>query len=89
MKSSSWGILLVAAGSFTLGAWLFHTEMVKANPQETGGVHVYIAPLEMLTAKYSTSQNLPGGRIAGISCIPKPTEKLPDHVICYVATSLQ
>ena len=91
MKSlkSSWKICLAITTSFVLGVVISNTSPVKASPQEQGSVHVFIAPLEVATAKETRSQNLPGGRVVGISCIPKPTDKLPDHAICYVATGPQ
>jgi hypothetical protein len=70
-----------------LGATLFRTPQVKADPQETGKVHVAIIPVAMLDAKNLASQDLPGIRIAGISCVPKPIKQLPDAAVCYVATS--
>jgi hypothetical protein len=82
-------ICLAAALGFVGGARLFHTPPVNANPQDVGQTHVFIAPVDMLDAKSSASQNLPGARIAGISCIPKPQAKLPYAAVCYVATALQ
>ena len=67
-----------------LGAMLFHTPVVKASP---AGVHVYIVPVEMSDAKTSLPKDLPGGRVAGISCISKPAAGLPDAAVCYVATT--
>jgi hypothetical protein len=85
---SSWKTCLGVVVGFVLGTWLFQTGAVKANPQETGLAHVYIVPVAMLDAKSPVPQNLPGARIAGISCIPKPTHKFPDAAVCYVATAL-
>jgi hypothetical protein len=81
-------LFLAVAFSFVLGAWLFHTPQVKANPQ-AGSAHVFIAPIEMFDLKSSTSKSVPGVRIAGISCVAKPKANLPDAAICYVATSLE
>jgi hypothetical protein len=90
MKSmkSSWMTCLAAVASFVLGAWLFQSGTVKANPQETGRAHVFIVPVAMIDGKSAVPENLPGARIAGISCIAKPTQKLPDAAVCYVATAL-
>jgi hypothetical protein len=85
---SSWKTCLVAVVSFVIGAWLFQTKTVKANPQETGRAHAFIVPVAMLDAKSAVPENLPGARIAGISCIAKPTQKSPDAAVCYVATAL-
>jgi hypothetical protein len=90
MKSlkSSWKICLAVLVGFVLGAWLFHTVEVKAHPKEAGLAHVLIVAVGMLDAKSPLPQNLPGARIAGISCIAKPTQKFPDAAVCYVATAL-
>lgn len=77
--------LAVLAG-FVLSAAIFHTPAVKA--QESGTTHVFIHPVIMFNVKSGASQDLPGSRIAGISCIPKPLTKAPDAAVCYVATSL-
>jgi|GEM_PF-5195146 hypothetical protein len=71
---------------FALSVVLFHTSVVKA--QGSNQVHVFIYPVEMFSTKSTTSKDLPGLRIAGISCIPKPETKLPDAAVCYVATTL-
>ncbi len=78
---------LSTAISFTMGAMLFHTPPAQ-NPQESGSVHVYIYPVFMDDAKTPFPKNLPGGRIAGISCIPKPEKLTPNSAVCYVATTL-
>jgi hypothetical protein len=75
--------LAVLAG-FALGIVLFRTPEVKANPAN----HVFIVPLWMPNAKTPFPADLPGARIAGISCIPKPTDKTPDAAVCFVATTL-
>ncbi len=86
---SSWGkTCLVAVVGLVMGAWLFQMKTVSANPQETGHAHVFIVPVTMLNAKSAVPANLPGARIAGISCIAKPTPKSPDAAVCYVATAL-
>jgi hypothetical protein len=89
MKSlkPSWKVCLGMATGFLLGAWLFQAKAAKANPQELGQVHVYIRPIQMLDAHNSASQNVSGGTFVGISCIPKPSPKLPDAAVCYVATT--
>ena len=74
---------------FVLGGALFRSPRAKAIPQQSGQVHVAIVPVTMLDAKNLASQALPGNRIAGISCIPKPQKRLPDAAVCYVATSPQ
>jgi hypothetical protein len=71
-----------------LGAVLFRTPKIKANPQVPGKVHVAIIPVSMLDAKNLASEDLPGVRVAGISCVPKPIKQLPDAAVCYVATTL-
>jgi len=81
-------ILVAGLFGLLLGVAASHVPMVKAGPQETSQVHLYVVPIGM-TGKVSFSENLPGGRIAGISCLPKPTAQLPDAAICYVATTLQ
>ena len=77
------GLLL----GLVLGVALCRTPQVKANPQESGSVHVAIVPVRVLDAKNLTSVSLPGGGVAGISCIPKPQQRLPDAAVCYVATT--
>jgi hypothetical protein len=84
-------ICLATLAGFLLGITVSRLSVVpnaKASPQETGKVHLYIAPELVLSTNAPRSVDLPGGRIAGISCIPKPSDKLPDRAICYVATSL-
>jgi hypothetical protein len=89
MKSLRAGKVISAAViGFIIGAWLFYTGIVKAKPQDTGTAHVYIVPVTMLDTKTPLPQNLPGVRIAGISCVAKPMPKFPDAAICYVATTL-
>jgi hypothetical protein len=81
--------LAILAG-FLLGitaSRLSFVPVAKASPQGAGKVHVYIVPEIVLSTNAPRSLDLPGGRIAGISCIPKPSDKLPDEAICYVATS--
>jgi hypothetical protein len=90
MKSpnSSWKMWLGVVVGFVTGAFLFHVGTVKAHPQETGLAHVFIVPVPMTDAKTPLPRNLPGARIAGISCIAKPMQRFPDAVVCYVATTL-
>jgi hypothetical protein len=90
MKSlkSSWKICLGVVVGFVVGACLFQARAVKAHSQETGTAHVFIVPVAMFDAKSAVPQNLPGVRIAGISCIARPTQKFPDAAVCYVATTL-
>jgi hypothetical protein len=85
---SPWKSCLLVLMSSVFVAWLFHTGMMKAHPQQSGTAHVYIVPVTLLDAKSPASINLPGVRFAGISCIAKPTQKLPDAAVCYVATTL-
>jgi hypothetical protein len=86
--TSSWKICPGVLVGFVMGVWLFHTGTVKAHPQATGTAHVLIVPVAILDAKSPVPQNLPGVRIAGISCIAKPAKKFPDAAVCYVATTL-
>jgi hypothetical protein len=81
-------IILSVLVGVIFGIAVSHLSVAKASPQDTGSVHVFIAPLEVLTAKDTRSQNLPGGRVVGISCIPRPTTNQPERATCYVATSL-
>ena len=68
------------------GIALFHTPQVKA--QQAGNVVVFIHPVTVLNTKLPTNEVLPGSRVDGISCIPKPIiGKLPDAAVCYVATT--
>lgn len=60
---------------------------VKA--QQEGMVHVYITAETLWNLKDRPSLNIPGGRVVGISCLPKPTSKAPDQAVCYVATSFE
>lgn len=69
---------------FALGIVLCRTPEVKADPSN----HVFIVPVWMPDAKTPFPADLPGARIAGISCIPKPINKAPDSAVCYVATTL-
>jgi hypothetical protein len=70
-----------------LGAALFGTPKVKANPQESGTVHVAVVPIPIPNDKNLSSRNLLGEKIVGISCLPKPAKQLPYAAVCYVATS--
>jgi hypothetical protein len=70
-----------------LGVVLFNAPKIKANPQEPGTIHVAIIPIPVPDAKNLSSRDLTGGRIAGISCLPKPAKQLPDAAVCYVATT--
>lgn len=76
----------VTAVSFILGAVLFHTPIANATPQASGSVAVFINTVWMDNAKLPAIKVIPGSRVAGISCIPKPLPKLPDAAVCYVAT---
>jgi hypothetical protein len=76
-------IALATTISFILGAMLSHAPTAKANPPS----HVFIVPVWMADAKTPQPADLPGNRIAGISCIPKPADKSPDAAVCYVATT--
>ena len=89
MKSlkSLWKACLGVGIGFVLGAWLFSIGEVKPKAQETETTHVIIVPVTMLDAKSSLPQNLPGARIAGISCIAKPMPRHPDAAVCYLATA--
>lgn len=76
--------LAVLAG-FVLSTAIFHTPAARANSPS----HVFIVPIFVTNTKAGTPADLPGNRIAGISCIPKPIpDKAPDAAICYVATTL-
>jgi len=77
---------LTAALGFILGAVLFHAPTVKASPQAPGSVIVFISTVWMDNPKLPANKVIPGSRVAGISCIPKPLAKLPDAAVCYVAT---
>ncbi len=77
-------ISLAVFVGFALSTVLSRTPEVKASPTN----HVFIVPLWMPDAKTPFPKDLPGARIAGISCIPKPTDKTPDAAVCYVATTL-
>ncbi len=74
--------------SFLLAAILFQTKTTKPEPQAEKMVHVYIYPMTMDNTKTPMPANLPGHRIAGISCIPKPEKITPDAAVCYIATTL-
>lgn len=78
--------------SFILGAMLSHAPTAKANPSEQKyaqvNAHVFVVPVWMVDEKTPQTADLPGNRIAGISCIPHPTDKMPNAAVCYVATSL-
>ena len=74
--------------SFILGTMVAQTPSRNANPQASGLAHVSIVPVFMFDAKTPASQDLPGARIAGISCLPKPEKRTPDSAVCYVATAL-
>jgi hypothetical protein len=87
LKSSCKVCLGVAAG-IVLGVYISHVSSVRAGAQESGRAHVFIYPVMMFDAKTAVPSNPSGARIAGISCIAKPTEKLPDAAVCYVATAL-
>ncbi|MGB8541980.1 MAG: hypothetical protein WCD49_10145 [Candidatus Acidiferrales bacterium] len=72
----------------SFGAFWFRLPISNASPQDNGTAHVFIFPVKMFDAKNSASQNLPGAKIAGISCIAKPENNLPDAAVCYVATTI-
>ena len=78
-------ITLAVLCGLVLGATLFRTPAVNANPATAA--HVFIVPIWMADAKAPQPADLPGSRIAGISCIPKPADKSPDAAVCYVATT--
>lgn len=81
-------LIVVSATSLglALGAMMSH---VPVRAQGEAHVHVFIVPLAVPDAKTPVPADLPGERIAGISCLTKPQEKLPNAAVCYVATSLQ
>lgn len=81
-------LCLAAVMGLLVGAFFLRIPATKAAAQPIGQVHVSIFPVGMLNAKGTASENLPGLRIVGISCIPKPTPRLPDAAVCYVATTL-
>lgn len=68
---------------FVLSAAMFHTPVAQANSP----THVFIVPVFVANGKAGTPADLPGARIAGISCIAKPAMGAPDAAVCYVATS--
>ena len=70
-----------------LGAVLSHTPAVKASAQTLGFVHVSIKPVTVPDAKSEIVANFMGVKVAGISCIPKPQQNMPDSAVCYVATT--
>jgi hypothetical protein len=78
-------ISLAVALGIVLGIALFHTSGVKA--QGAGNVVVFIHPVMVLDQKMPIDTVITGSRVDGISCIPKPTSKLPDAAVCYVATT--
>lgn len=53
---------------------------------QSGQAHVFIAPVTV-NGDQGAPANLPGARIAGISCLPKPLKNAPDMALCYVATT--
>jgi hypothetical protein len=76
--------LAVSVG-FALGIALFRTPEVKA--QQAGSVVLFIHPVLVFDQKMPIDKAITGSRVDGISCIPKPTTKLPDAAVCYVATT--
>lgn len=78
-------IVAAALAGLILGAALFHPHGGQA--QGFGRVHVSIIPVEAFNTKALVSQDLPGLKVAGISCVPKPRKNLPDAAVCYVATA--
>jgi len=83
----SWKIFAVVAGSFALGAWLSPKVIVFANPQAPAQAHVFIVPVPMRDARSAVPTDISGARIAGISCIAKPSADYPDAAVCYVAAA--
>lgn len=75
-------VLLFSLGFFVAAA-LKPLNVLKAQ----GTAHVFIVPVQVFNLQ-ATAANIPGVRIAGISCLPKPTAKLPNAAVCYVATTL-
>jgi phenolic acid decarboxylase len=79
---------LFASMGFFLGVVLLGFRVANVQAQPIGKAHVYIVSVQMPNADMAIARNLSGVRIAGISCIPKPTNKQPDAAVCYVATTL-
>ena len=78
-----------AVVGFLLGIAVFRLPTAKADLQQQGLAHIAIVPVAMMDAKTLSSNNLPGAKIVGISCIAKPEKRLPDAAVCYVATTLE
>jgi hypothetical protein len=79
-------IVSAVSVGFVIGAMTLHAPVIAAaSPQADGLVHVLIVPVMMLDTKNAFPSNLPGARVTGISCLPKPQNKLPDAAVCYVA----
>lgn len=85
MKTSSKVALALLAGLLA-GTFAFRPRAVKA--QEAGSVHVYVLTMQVDSDNATRSMNVPGARVAGMSCVPNPQPKLPKAVTCYVATTL-
>jgi hypothetical protein len=80
--------LRIGAAAFAglaLAVVLFRTPAIKA--QEPGKMVVFIHPVLVDNAKLPVDTVIPGSRVCGISCIPKPVSRLPDAAVCYVATT--
>jgi hypothetical protein len=81
---SSWGICLLAVGSFMLGAWLFHVRTVKASPQTTQLVRI----TSVFMSGPSVRNSSVGGAIVGFSCVSDTTNPsgLTGNGVCYIAS---
>jgi hypothetical protein len=82
---SLWNVVLALVIGFLVSAMAFRARPVKA--QEPGSVHVFILAVEVDSDNATRSVNVPGGKVAGMSCVPDPQARRPKAVTCYVATS--
>jgi len=80
-------LLLITSVVFLLGALASGLPKVKADSQQSGMVHVFIAPAIVKNAKSGRPLDVSNGHVVGISCFPKPIANLPDQALCYVATT--
>lgn len=57
---------------------------VPRSPASTTVVFIHAVWVD--NPKLPVDKVITGAHVSGVSCLPKPTVKLPDAALCYVAT---
>jgi hypothetical protein len=73
-------------------ALLRATPQAKPRPGVYGALYPVVVSLAAATKPEDVTNFFlptlnPGGRLAGISCVPMPTPKAPDLAVCHVAVA--